>query len=64
MKNIRQKDAGSLNQIKPTITIPTAPIPVQTEYAVPIGNVKLARYSKNILRVHLKTPKILIMLIL
>lgn len=29
--------AGSLNNSIPTINVPTAPIPVQTAYAVPIG---------------------------
>ena len=49
MKNSRQKSAGSLKKSIPIITVPTAPIPVQTAYAVPMGNVWVARYSKYIL---------------
>ena len=37
MKNNLQKVAGSWNMNIPTITAPTAPIPVQTGYAVPNG---------------------------
>lgn len=37
IKKIRQKLAGSLKKKIPTKTVPTAPIPVQTAYAVPIG---------------------------
>jgi len=36
-KTNRQKSAGSLKKIIPTITVPTAPMPVHTAYAVPIG---------------------------
>ncbi len=39
MKNNRQNVAGSLKKIIPTMTVPTAPIPVHTGYAVPIGMV-------------------------
>ncbi len=39
MKSKRKKVAGSLNTKIPIRTVPTAPIPVQTAYAVPIGNV-------------------------
>ena len=37
IKNNLQKLAGSLKNSIPTITVPTAPIPVHTGYAVPIG---------------------------
>ena len=37
MENNLQKVAGSRNMNIPTITAPTAPIPVQTGYAVPNG---------------------------
>jgi len=33
----------------PTNTVPTAPTPVHTAYAVPMGNVCVALYNKNIL---------------
>ena len=53
MKNIRQKSAGSLNTKIPTRTVPTAPIPVQTAYAVPIGiglwPMEIALYIKYML---------------
>ncbi len=39
---MRQKVAGSLNMKIPTSTVPTAPIPVHTAYAVPIGSVSVA----------------------
>jgi hypothetical protein len=48
-KNILQKVAGSLKMNIPTKTVPTAPIPVQTAYAVPIGNSCVALYNKIIL---------------
>jgi hypothetical protein len=41
-KKIRQKLAGSLKINIPSNTVPTAPIPVHTAYAVPIGNVCVA----------------------
>jgi hypothetical protein len=34
-KKSLQKSAGSLKKRIPTITVPTAPMPVQTAYAVP-----------------------------
>ena len=34
---------GSLNKMMPTITEPSAPMPVQTAYAVPSGSVFVAR---------------------
>lgn len=39
MKNNRQNVAGSLKNRMPTMTVPTAPIPVHTGYAVPMGMV-------------------------
>ena len=39
VKNSRQNVAGSLKKRIPTITVPTAPIPVQTGYAMPNGMV-------------------------
>ena len=57
MKKSRQKSVASLNTIIPTKTVPTAPIPVQTAYAVPIGNSCVALTSKYILRVRqMKNP--------
>ena len=47
IKNILQKVAGSLKQKMPIITVPTAPIPVQTAYAVPIGKVWVALLSST-----------------
>lgn len=38
MKNKRQNVVGSLKTNIPTNTVPTAPIPVQTAYAVPMGS--------------------------
>ena len=49
MKKIRQKVAGSLKKRMPTITAPTAPIPVHTGYTVPIGNRSAALAIRNIL---------------
>ena len=49
IKNNLQNVAGSLKTKIPTKTVPTAPIPVQTAYAVPIGIVSDALYSNNIL---------------
>lgn len=49
MKKIRQKVAGSLKKRMPTITAPTAPIPVHTGYTVPIGNRSAAFAIRNIL---------------
>lgn len=39
-KNILQKSVGSLNNRIPMIADPIAPIPAQTAYEVPIGNVR------------------------
>jgi hypothetical protein len=49
MKNNLQKATGSLKKKMPINTMPTAPIPVQTAYAVPNGKVSVALYSKNTL---------------
>ncbi len=51
MKNNLQKVAGSLKNKIPTITVPTAPIPVQTGYAVPIGMACTALESNIMLSV-------------
>ena len=53
IKNNLQKSAGSLKNIMPTIAVPTAPIPVHTAYAVPIGKVCVALYNNNMLSVRL-----------
>lgn len=59
-KKIRQKVAGSLKKKIPIKTLPTAPIPVQIAYAVPIGNPfspEIALYIRNIERnKHTKKP--------
>jgi len=39
MHTIRAVSLGSANSRMPRIAVPTAPIPVQTAYAVPIGSV-------------------------
>lgn len=49
IKNTLQKVAGSLKTRIPTITLPTAPIPVHTAYAVPIGNSFVALTKSNML---------------
>ncbi len=49
IKNKRQKVAGSLNTIIPISTVPTAPMPVHTAYAVPIGITCVTLTSKYIL---------------
>lgn len=49
IKNTRQKSVGSLKTMMPMITVPTAPMPVQTAYAVPTGKVCTALYNKNML---------------
>ena len=57
MKNILQKVAGSLNTKIPIIALPIAPIPVQTAYAVPMGNSLVAFTNNNILIVkQIKNP--------
>ncbi len=49
MKNILQKLACSLNTNTPISAVPTAPIPVQTAYEVPMGKDWVAFTSNNIL---------------
>ena len=49
IKNTRQKVAGSLNTKIPKSTLPTAPIPVQTAYAVPMGNSLVTLTNKSML---------------
>ena len=51
IKNKRPKVAGSWKNRIPTNTVPTAPIPVQTGYAVPMGNVCAAFASRNMLKI-------------
>tara|TARA_Y100000780_G_scaffold181764_1_gene167571 strand:+ start:43812 stop:44171 length:360 start_codon:yes stop_codon:yes gene_type:complete len=46
--SIRKKVAGSLKTNMPTKTVPTAPMPVQTAYAVPMGRVCVA-FTKSII---------------
>lgn len=48
-KNKRQNSAGSLKIQIPMITVPTAPIPVQTAYAVPKGSDLVACIKSNML---------------
>lgn len=48
-KNNRQNSAGSLKIQIPIITVPTAPIPVQTAYAVPKGSDLVACIKRTIL---------------
>ena len=55
-KKILQKLAGSLNTKMPRTTVPTAPIPAQTAYAVPVGIgcvPPIDLNSRNILRLTL-----------
>ena len=57
IKKILQKLTGSLNINMPINAVPTAPIPVHTAYAVPIGSVWVAFMSNNILTVNeIKNP--------
>src|SRR5262245_60126577 len=46
MSSMRKVVAGSPNHSMPTITVPIAPIPPQTAYAVPIG-IERAAYSSR-----------------
>ena len=56
-KKILQNVAGSLKIKIPTNTVPTAPMPVQTAYAVPMGKTCVTLYSKTILiERHAKKP--------
>lgn len=52
IKNKRKKVAGSLKKMIPTNTLPTAPIPVQTAYAVPMGRDCVALINNDILIVN------------
>lgn len=49
IKNNRPKFAGSLKNKIPTNTVPTAPMPVHTGYAVPMGKVCVALAKRYIL---------------
>lgn len=49
MKNNLQNEAGSLKNIIPINTAPTAPIPVHTGYTVPKGRCSEALAIRNIL---------------
>lgn len=51
IKKTLQKLTGSLKKKIPINTVPTAPIPVHTAYAVPIGKVCVALMSSSILMV-------------
>ena len=58
IKNILPNVAGSLNTIIPKTAVPTAPIPVHTAYAVPMGKVCVAFTSNTILITNaIKKPK-------
>lgn len=50
IKKRRANDAGSLKKTMPRITVPTAPIPVQTGYAVLIGKDCTAFANKTMLK--------------
>jgi hypothetical protein len=49
IKKSLQKPAGSLNISMPTSTVPTAPIPVHTAYAVPMGKLWVALIKRIML---------------
>ncbi len=49
MKKMRQNVAGSRNTRMPISTLPTAPMPVHTGYAVPIGIASVAFASSTAL---------------
>lgn len=51
IKRILKNVAGSLNTKMPINAVPTAPMPVHTAYAVPMGNVWVAFTSKTMLMV-------------
>lgn len=46
-ENSRINPMESLKKIIPIAIVPTAPIPVHTAYAVPIGMLRCARNRKN-----------------
>lgn len=59
IKNKRQKVAGSWKNSMPINTVPTAPMPVHTAYAVPIGRLCEAFANNPILRiVNVRNPAI------
>lgn len=59
MKNKRQNVTGSWKTRIPTKTVPTAPIPVHTAYAVPIGRLCVAFANNPILiTVNTRNPTI------
>ena len=58
VKNKRQKVAGSLKIKIPMITVPTAPMPVHTGYAVPRGIVLVAFVRSTILSTQSKAKAI------
>ncbi|SEQ80828.1 hypothetical protein SAMN04488023_101191 [Pedobacter rhizosphaerae] len=59
MKKSLQNVAGSLKYRMPIITVPTAPMPVQTAYAVPIGKFSNALFKKTKLSTaQTKKPKL------
>ena len=58
IKRILQKVAGSLKITIPIIADPTAPIPVHTAYAVPMGSVCVAFSNKPMLMINaIKKPR-------
>src|SRR5688572_15634454 len=46
---MRPAVAGSLKSMMPSNTVPTAPMPVHTAYAVPTGRLRIARPSRTML---------------
>jgi hypothetical protein len=57
-KKIRAGETDSLNKNMPRIAAPSAPIPTQIAYAVPIGRFWLARARKYILKARVTIVKI------
>ena len=57
IKNRRQNSDGSLKNRIPMMAVPTAPIPVHTAYAVPIGIVCMALFRRKKLKeIQIKKP--------
>ena len=56
MNNSRGTARDSSNRTMPRITVPTAPIPVQTAYPVPIGIVRTAPASQIMLAASAERP--------
>ena len=50
MKNILPNVAGSWKNRIPTMTVPTAPMPVHTGYAVLMGSARVAFARRNMLK--------------